>query len=271
VRRVLVLLLALGAVVALTGCTASIPTPARSAHTVVAKPLPIPDGVVGTGTLTSWNGNTTGTLQVIAKSGKFSLVLSNFSTDFTGENLFVLADQPVAMSQCGENNLWQIGITTKENNVIEPTMHFMDLPNDGGAWSDPTFFQYFGFLEYGTVGPGGTVELVRGCQQPIVALTKITWTMTTIYPELTVHDGGRAVGAEGTVTSRKGRLFTYVTAGDDTWLAIAHRFGLTPDELRYLNPIRHPDAVVAEAYRDQVLNLDPANRDNSESRRPGAQ
>jgi hypothetical protein len=270
VRRVLVLLVALATVVGVAGCTAPRPTPVGSARAVVAKPLAVPDGVVGTGTLTSWNGKTTGTLRVIAKSGHFDFVLSSFSTDFTGESLFVLADQPVTVSQCGENNLWQIGLTTKQNNAIEPTMHFLDLPNDGGEWSDPTFFQYFGFLQYGAVGSDGNVELVRGCQQPIVALTKITWTMKTIYPRLTVHDRGRAAGAEGAVTSKNGKPFTYVTAQDDTWLAIARRFGVTSDELRYLNPIRHPDAI-AEAYLDQVLNLDPANRGNSETRRPGAQ
>jgi hypothetical protein len=238
---------------------------------VAAKPAPVPDGVVGTGTLTSWNGKTTGTLQVLAKSGQFAFVLSNFSTDFTGQNLFVVADGPVTMSQCGENNLWQMGLTTKENNLVEPTMHFLDLPNVGGAWTDPTFLQYFGFLQYGNAGPDGNIEKVRGCQQPFVALTKIAWTMKTIYPRLAVHDRGRAVGAEGTVTSKNGKPFSYKTAQADSWFGIARRFDLTPDELRYLNPIRHPDAVVAEAYADQILNLSPTNRGNSESRRPGAQ
>jgi hypothetical protein len=226
---------------------------------------------VGTGTLTSWNGKTTGSLQIVAKSGHFRFNLNNFSTDFTGQNLFVLADSPITMSECGENNLWQIGMTTKENNVIEPTMHFLDLPNDGGEWSDPTFFTTFGFLQYGQIGADGTPALVRGCQQPVVALAQIVWTMQTIYPGLTVSDHGRVAGAAGAVTKKSGQPFTYVTAKDDTWAAIAHRFGLTPDQLRFLNPVRHPDTIVAEAYTGQVLNLDPHNRGNSESRRPGAQ
>jgi hypothetical protein len=175
------------------------------------------------------------------------------------------------MSQCGENNLWQMGLTTKENNVVEPTMRFMDLPNDGGAWNDPTFLEYFAFLQYGDVGTDGNIEKVRGCQQPIVALTRISWTMKTIYPRMVVHDRGAASGAEGVVTTKGGSPFSYQTARNDSWTAIARRFDLTPDQLRFLNPIRHPDAVVAEAYAGQMLNLSPRNRGNSESRRPGAQ
>lgn len=254
----------------LTGCAAPAHDSAPVPHAVVAKAVPVPDGIVGTGTLTSWNGKTTGALQVVAKSGSFTLVLSQFSTDFTGQNLFVLADAPVTMSQCGENNLWQIGLTTQQNNAIAPTMSF-SLPNEGGAWSDPTFFRAFAFVQYPATDSAGQVIVTRGCQQPIVALTTIHWNMETIYPTLTVRDHGQAAGARGTVTKKSGALFTYKTARGDTWAAIAHRFELTPAELRYLNPIRHPDAVVAEAYADQVVNLDPDNRGNSESRRPGAQ
>ncbi len=254
----------------LVGCTASVSEPGSSTHAVVARARPVPDGVVGTGSMTSWNGKTTGTLRVVAKSGKFTLVLSHFATDFTGENLFVLSDEPVTMSLCGENNLWQIGLTTKQNNVVEPTMSFV-LLEDGNEWSDPTFFTTFAFVQYPTVGSDGQPSIVRGCQQPIVAMTSIDWTMKSIYPELTVHDGGPLSGAKGPVTSKHGKPFSYLTARDDTWQAIAHRFGLTSDELVYLNPIRHPASTRPEAYTDQVLNLSPANRGNSESRRPGAQ
>ena len=265
-RRIPFLVLALGALVALAGCTATTYVTVSPKHVAVAKVVPVPDGVVGTGTLTSWNGKTSGTLQVVAKSGSFTFVLSNFSTDFTGENLFSLADTPVMMSQCGESNLWQIGLTTDQANAVEPTMRF-DLPNEEGAWSDPSFFQTFLFMQY----PAAAPALTRGCQQPIVALTTIHWTMKSSYPSLAVHDSGATPGALGPVKTVDGEPYSYKTIQGDTWQGIAHRFGLTPDELRYLNPIRHPDAVVAEAYTDQVLNLSPSNRAASESRRPGAQ
>ena len=227
--------------------------------------MPIPDGIVGTGTLASWNGKTTGELAVIAKAGHFTFVLSHFSTDYTGQNIFVLADKPFPMSACGENNLWQIGLADPDPDAgLRPTMNFA-LPNDGGEWDDPTFFTTFAFIQY----PSGSI--IRGCQQPIVAATAIHWSTTTIYPTLSPRDRGPRAGARGTVATKNGRLFTYKTGEGDTWAAIAYRFDLTPAELRYLNPIRHPDAVVAEAYADQVLNLSPTNRGNSESRRPGAQ
>ena len=230
----------------------------------MTKAVPVPDGVVGTGTLTSWNGKTAGSLQVVAHSGKFTFVLSKFSTDFAGENLFSLADSSVTMSRCGENNLWQIGLDD-HGNTVRPTMRF-DLPNELGAWGDPSFFQTFLFMQYPV-----DQSLTRGCQQPIIALAKIHWTMTPIYPGLKVRDRGVIPGAQGPIKTVDGAPYSYRTIQADDWADIARRFGLTPAELLYLNPIRHPSAEPAIAYTDQVLNLSPSNRGNSESRRPGAQ
>ena len=262
-RRIPLLLLTVAAIVGLAGCTASNPTPSASAHTVAVKAIPVPDGTVGTGTLTSWNGKTTGQLRVVAKSGNFTLMFSSFSTDYPGQLTFGLADTAVRMTQCGENNLWQIGLTPPDN-IVKPSMS-LGLPNVADGYTDPSFFQTFLLLQY----PDGTTT--RGCQQPIIALAKIAWTMKPIYPGLTVHDSGKAASAEGVVKLINEKPFSYVTAVRDTWSSIAARFGLTPAELLYLNPIRHPEAVPAIAYEGQILNLDPANRGNSESRRPGAQ
>jgi hypothetical protein len=225
----------------------------------------VPDGIVGTGTLTSWNGKTTGSLQVLAKSGQFAFVLTDFATDITGQSLFAIADNPVTMTQCGENNLWQVGLTTRDGNVIKPTMRF-DLPNDTHTFDDPSFFTNFLILQWSDAG-----ARIRGCDQAIAALATIRWTMAPIYPGLAVHDSGPTSAAEGTVKTVDGKPFSYDTAARDTWSSIAARFGITPAQLLYLNPIRHPEAEPAIAYADQVLNLSPTNRGDSESRRPGAQ
>jgi hypothetical protein len=238
-----------------------------SPRAVAAAVARVPDGVVGTGTLSSWDGKTSGSLQVVATSGRFQFVLDHFSTDFTGESLFALADSPVTMSQCGEKNLWQIGLTTRENNAPEPTMRF-DLPNVVSAWSDPTFFQTFLFAQYPTASADGSPGITRGCEQPMIALATIHWTMKSLYPGLVVHDHGAMSGAQGTVTSVGGEPSSYRTERGDVWSTIARRFGLTPAELLYLNPIRHPESEPAIAYADQILNLSPTNRGNSESRRP---
>jgi hypothetical protein len=260
VRRIPLLVLAVGVVIALAGCTASIPGTVSPTHAVVVRAVPVPDGVVGTGTLSSWNGRTGGSLQVLAHSGHFTFVVSDFSSDFTGENLFALADSPVTMSQCGENNLWQTGLGSQMHTVSR-TQRFA-LPNELGAWGDPSFFQTLLFMQY----PTG--QLTRGCQQPIIALAKIHWTIPKIYPDMVVHDTGAAAGAQGTVKTVGGAPYSYDTIQGDTWASIAHRFGITPAELLYLNPIRHPEAEPAIAYADQVLNLSPTNRGNSETRRP---
>jgi hypothetical protein len=270
VRRIPVLVLAVGVLVALAGCSAGSPTSTPTVHAASAKAAPVPDGVVGTGALTSWNGKTTGSLQVLAKGGSFTFVLSHFSTDVPGQNIFALADSPVKMSQCAENNVWQLGLDD-QGNAPKPTMTF-GLPNVVGAFADPSFFATFLFIQssHGPVDANGQLPKIRGCQQAIAALTTINWTMKSIYPHLAVRDRGAATGARGTTTNLDGTLSTYTTARLDTWENIAHRFGLTPAELLYLNPIRHPENEPAIAYEDQVLNLSPANRGNSETRRPGA-
>jgi hypothetical protein len=256
----MLMVLAVGVVVCLAGCTPSSHETGSSPHPAVATAVPVPDGVVGTGTLTSWNGKTSGSLEVDAKSGSFTFVLSHFSTDFTGENEFALADVPVKLSQCGENNLWQIGLDD-HGNVAKPTMRF-GLPNVVGAWGDPSFFQTFLLMQY----PTG--QVTRGCQQPIIALATIHWTLASPYPGLAVHDRGVIAGAQGVTTLVDGKPYSYTTVQADAWEDIAHRFGLTPAQLLYLNPIRHPEAEPAEAYTGQVLNLSPTNRGDSESRRP---
>jgi hypothetical protein len=265
VPRIPLVVVALGAIVTLAGCAAPVPTPNAAAHAIAQKVVPVPVGVVGSGTLVSWNGKSTGTIEVLAKFGHFTFVLSDFSTDFSGQNIFALADSSVTMTQCGENNLYQIGLTTKANNAIEPTMSF-DLPDEVDGLDDPSFWKTFLFLQYGT----GT-SLTRGCDMPIEALATIHWTLPDKYPGLRLVDHGTTVGARGTVTRKGGAPFTYATGVGDTWAAIAHRFGISGSELSWLSPIRHPDNVFAIAYAGQVLNLSPANRGNSETRRAYAQ
>jgi hypothetical protein len=261
---------ALAVVVGLSGCTISGNKPSQPSASVAIAARPVPDGIVATGTLTSWNGKTTGSLQVSARRGNFTFVLSDLATDLTGPTIFALADTAVTITQCGENNLWQLGLTTRQGNVVAPTMSF-DLPNEAGAFGDPSFFRTFLILQYPTSAADGTPAITRGCQQPIVALASIRWSMKPIYPRLALADHGAASGATGTAMTKDGELFSYTTATNDAWAAIAQRFGLTSAELLYLNPIRHPEAEPAIAYAGQILNLSQANRGDSESRRPGAQ
>ena len=54
----------------------------------------------------------------------------------------------------------------------------------------------------------------------------------------------------------------------DAWSAIAARFGMSEDDLEYLNPQRSR-AGTREAIAYQVLNLDPAGRGDSVTRLPG--
>ena len=78
------------------------------------------------------------------------------------------------------------------------------------------------------------------------------------YPGLAVKDSGPRPYARGTVTSYNGQPASYEVWGNDNSQAVAARFGLTQDELFYLNPqLRRGDT---ELLRDTHLNLSVAYR-----------
>jgi LysM repeat protein len=65
--------------------------------------------------------------------------------------------------------------------------------------------------------------------------------------------------ASGAVTTADGRPSTYTVASGDTLEAIERRFGITADDLHYLNPFN--GAVTTETLKyGTVFNLSRANR-----------
>jgi hypothetical protein len=212
----------------------------------------IPDGVVATGALTTVAGGPVGEVTIIRDGDAYridypdldQLALASQMTD----PRLSLSDSPFSPDECGDANIWQLGFG---DDAIR-TVGFDAEIFPSGDWSFFTSIVVVGFLE-----PGAAE-----CTQPILATAPLTWDQPVVRPWVEPVDGGQAAGAMGEVD---GALYT--TSAGDTWDAIAARFGVSAGDLEWLNPIRIPGQP-RTAYADQVLNLDPEHRSDSESRRP---
>ena len=221
-----------GAVLLLAGCAAA-PAPTTSSTavpTAAALPQP-PVGVVGTGVLDGapfridWDGST--------------FWLSGLDTlPATEGSLIGLSTVTAVVGDCLGGYARTFGPP------------FSQAFNIGSAPNvrDATFF-----VSISALGPytGSCVG------QPVVSTAPIEWTMTPLYPDLTVSDLGERPGANGIVTSEKDGPVSYSVAEDDRLDEIAARFGLTVDQLVWLNP-RRPDPTAV--YNNETLNLSPSRR-----------
>lgn len=79
-------------------------------------------------------------------------------------------------------------------------------------------------------------QLATECTWGSVAEAPITWNLVDRRPNLLAVDGGAREGANGEVTLESGQPAAYVIAEGDSADAIAERFGISRDDLGFLNP-----------------------------------
>lgn len=92
----------------------------------------------------------------------------------------------------------------------------------------------------------------------VLALGTLRWNLPQPYPDLKVTAGKDRPGAYGAVSNRAGRPATYRVAQGDETATVAERFGITQDELQWLNPTL--TLTGSRLYEGSALNLDPAAR-----------
>jgi hypothetical protein len=239
----------------LAGCTTvthGSPSAAPTTHSVVG----IPAGEVGSAPLTTADGRLLGTVVFTNSAQGIAISLPDLSSILvTYSSTLALADSPFSPSTCGSNNVWEIGF-----DLSDP--HRPDLQPGMYAGGDPSFYTTV-LIAQGIEPPDS-----NGCSQHIAATGPITWTIPLQRPWVHPTDSGAASGARGMVASKHGAPNVYTTAPGDTWTAIAGRFGISGSDLDWLNPNRLGGSAEGEAYAQQLLNLDPTDRGNSESRRP---
>ena len=92
---------------------------------------------------------------------------------------------------------------------------------------------------------------------PVLSTAPIVWSMKPLYTDLVVVDSGDTGGARGIVTLDGETPVSYQVNQGDVLQEIAARFGLTTDQLVWLNPHRSNQETV---YKDETLNLSPSRR-----------
>jgi hypothetical protein len=232
----------------LAGCSTAAPQQTEPAHV----PVLIPSGPVATAELTTVAGDPVGDVSIIRDGEGYRIdypEISGLGTDIgVTRTELTLSDSPFTTDECGDANVWQIGWG---DDAIR-TVAFDANAFPSGDWSFFTSVIVVGFRESGD----------DACTQPILATGDLVWDQAVIRPWVEPQDSGPREGATGTVDGT-----IYTTAAGDIWGEIATRFGIDGSDLEWLNPIR-VGSQPGMAYAGQLLNLDPDDRSDSESRRP---
>jgi len=229
-------------IAALAGCAPS--TPARLS------------GVVATGTIRSVTGapKITGkvTVTAVAKSQSF-LVTVHKTSGTTGPLWGInLTSRVIAPSdKCAPGGLtFGAGSMTRKSTVK------LVLPGKkygGAGWENPSFLHDMDITDT-------SKNPTPSCINSLAAYAPLKWTIGDIRPDISVVDHGKRAGAEGTPVTVKGKPWTYQVVADDNLSSIAQRFGITVQDLFYLNPARSPSPEDPVAYTGETLNLSKANR-----------
>jgi len=248
-------------VFALAGCTATAPAlpmtpPAPVVETTPvadfgdARPVLPPEGVVATGELRANSGSPLGQVQIIHDGrGGYEVALPDLPFTVQQRPFLALTDSTVAAAECASTTGYQYPLGNPEQwatGFQEPT-------------GDPSYWRHLLVVQYGSVD---------ACYLPILAAAALDWNVPLARPWISPVDSGPVAYAQGGVLVVGERPVAYRTRVGDAWSAIAARFGMSEDDLEYLNPQRSR-AGTREAIAYQVLNLDPAGRGDSVTRLPG--
>lgn len=243
---------AVGLLVALVlaGCTAApspSPEPTPSATPAAATFPDLPVGtVVATG---QFAGSTTGTVElVVTDNSMFDVRLTDFTTDVEAPYSLLLSPYPLTEDRtCLDLFAFDLG---------DPTL------NGPGPYPLGDFQEWFfdpSFLDGAILGKYIEADAqANDCLRTVVATAPFTWDFPDLRPGLAVSDSGPAPHAMGEVTVQGGSPTSYVVAPDDILSEIALRFGVSIDDLNYLNPAR--PAPGSDAVAGEVLNLSRENR-----------
>jgi len=225
-------------VVSLAGCTFSDTTVPTASPTPTSSPTAeptarptIPNGVVGAGVLQP------GGIELSVRhdaDGFYLLGLpDNPPADWYG---LAFSSTPAGPDACLDEQsplLWGL-----------PWPSTVALFEKGNLSDDPSHL--------GTVAIYG--QPGQACSTPVIASGDFTWSIPEQFPDLSVVDSGETGGAIGAVTLDGTIPVSYLVHKGDVLEEVAARFGITPEELQWLNPTRNGKA---QLVADETLNLSP--------------
>ena len=249
VRRFGIGVIALTACVALSACaSSSLTSPVRASGgtgAVAAKPAAL-TGVVGTGTFSSPDGATSGSVTITAASGDFYLSLSHFTT--TEQGTLELSFSPYSAATPCLGDMYNLSFGNSSKAATQENLALG--PEEG----DPSYYKTVVLERSPSQTP---TTATGGCVLDPLAFATVNWTIPDTRPTLKIVDAGSRPLATGTVTTDNGTPTRYLVMPGDQLTTIAKRLGITVDDIRFLNPF---DTIGLEA--GQTLNLSKALRDN---------
>jgi hypothetical protein len=245
------------------GCAAtSTPAPGEPSSSLVSPaspgitspPVAPLSGVVATGSLTTTRvvpGSVTGTVQISAypATSSFGVQLDGFVSSVSGQLNVELSSTAIQPGETCQPD----GTTYDLDSAADTPSQSFFLPGRGPLAQNPSF--YTDLILVQTVYP-----FVNGCGGQLVAYAPLRWNIGDLRPQLHVADSGPRIGAEGQPTTAAGLPVSYTVISGDTLKAIAARFGITIDDLFYLNPTRSPNPESPHAIPGEVLNLSKPGR-----------
>lgn len=259
-RTLTALLLVAGAIAGLwAGVTVvfhrhATPHPAASLrHSLISSPSPSRidpvaaaiDGVAGRGTLT---GTVSGTF-TITHGGQSTAMLHLRNLKFgASKSRSVMLATDLASIGCNDSGIAIVAGT------------ITDAANQDVALTGPTPDWVFDDVsEMGALAITPAEGSDAFCSPSTYSPARIHWSWPAAIRNLASTDHGKTPHAEGAVTFAHGRPIRYSVAAGDTIGAVSARFGITPDDLFYLNPFRRR-GLDTTLYTGEGLNLDSTDR-----------
>ncbi|WP_448808702.1 hypothetical protein [Agromyces bauzanensis] len=214
----------------------------------------LPDGVIGTARVTGMDGAQLALVEVISDGSDELEVRVTGLTPEPGQPREVLfAPEPLADGQ----RCYDAGLRVSVGSPDRPDGWAGVLHTGGFIVGDPSFLDEIVF----TTAPNlATAAQPIECAADVVARGAIEWTFPPLRGDISVADDGATGGARGDVEIAQGRPVAYSVAPDDLIDEVAARFGITRDDLFYLNPTRLPSPMSETLQVGELLNLSADRR-----------
>jgi hypothetical protein len=249
------LAIALG-ILLLAGCSADAGAPTPAPTGAGTRPVIAPGTVAATGSFVD-SGAVTGSASIrVNDAGIFELVVDDLVVaDGTAVQFTLTADALAPDVRCLESD-WRFGLGQAEagHDPAAPLV-FPIGGSDGIGQGDLSFIREVVVTRAAASGAPD-----KDCPIPLVSHAPLVWSTPDLRPGLSVTDSGPVTGAMGTVTLDGDEPSVYTVAQGDTMAAVAERFGITLDDLFYLNPRRSPNPQDSRALTGEQLNLSRSHR-----------
>lgn len=214
----------------------------------------LPDGVIGTARVTGADGAEVAGIEIVSDgTDELEVRLIGLTPQPEQPREVLFAPDPLAAGQdCFDSGLRVAVGTPDRPDGWSGVLHTGDF-----MAGDPSFLDEVVFT---TTPDFAAAAQPIECGADIVARGVIEWTFSPLRADLNAVDSGVTGGARGDVEVSGDVPVTYVVAPDDLIDEVASRFGITRDDVFYLNPARLPSPMSETLRVGEVLNLSVERR-----------